>query len=203
MKPKRPDQLWVADITYVAIATGFVYLAVILDAWSRRVVGYALGRTIEARLTLAALDVAIATRRPGKGCIRHSDRGSQYAAERYRKSWPTTASKARWAGAEIHICPGSSTRATTPDGSIHRWAIEARRNSKSNTPARWSKLRLRAVHSIGVTPPVRFQATAQLKCLFGSATTGPHLRRQDLQIVLLLRAWKAGFSISWREQIPR
>jgi putative transposase len=85
LTPAGPDQLWVADITYVAIATGFVYLAVILDAWSRRVIGYALGRTIEARLTLAALDVAIATRRPGKGCIHHSDRGSQYAAERYRK----------------------------------------------------------------------------------------------------------------------
>ncbi len=53
IEPDGPDQLWVADITYVAIATGFVYLAVILDAWSRRVVGYALGRTIEARLTLA------------------------------------------------------------------------------------------------------------------------------------------------------
>lgn len=85
IEPDGPDQLWVADITYVAIATGFVYLAVILDAWSRRVVGYALGRTIEARLTLAALEVAIATRRPGRGCVHHSDRGSQYAAERYRK----------------------------------------------------------------------------------------------------------------------
>jgi transposase InsO family protein len=77
MTPEGPDQLWVADITYVAIATGFVYLAVILDAWSRRVVGYALGRTIEARLTLAALEVAIATRRPGKDCVHHSDRASQ------------------------------------------------------------------------------------------------------------------------------
>lgn len=85
MTPDGPDQLWVADITYVAIAAGFVYLAVILDAWSRRVVGYALGRTIEARLTLAALHVAIATRRPERGCIHHSDRGSQYAAERYRQ----------------------------------------------------------------------------------------------------------------------
>ena len=85
MVPDGPDQLWVADITYVAIVTGFVYLAVILDAWSRRVVGYALGRTIEARLTLAALVVAIATRRPAKGCVHHSDRGSQYASERYRK----------------------------------------------------------------------------------------------------------------------
>src|SRR5262249_55558268 len=80
-----PEQLWVADLTYVAIPTGSVYLAVILDAWSRRVVGYALGRTIEARLTVAALEVAIATRRPPKGCVHHSDRGSQYAAARYRK----------------------------------------------------------------------------------------------------------------------
>jgi putative transposase len=80
-----PDQLWVADLTYVAITSGFVYLAVILDAWSRRVIGYALGRTIEARLTLAALEVAIATRRPPKGCVHHSDRGSQYASERYRR----------------------------------------------------------------------------------------------------------------------
>lgn len=80
-----PDQLWVADLTYIAIATGFVYLAVILDAWSRRVVGYALGRTIEARLTVAALEVAIASRRPPKGCVHHSDRGSQYASELYRK----------------------------------------------------------------------------------------------------------------------
>ena len=85
MAPDGPDQLWVADITYIAISVGFVYLAVILDAWSRRVVGYALGRTIEARLTVAALEVAIATRRPSKGCVHHSDRGSQYASERYRK----------------------------------------------------------------------------------------------------------------------
>ncbi len=83
--PEGPDQLWVADITYIAIATGFVYLAVILDAWSRRVVGYALGRTIEARLTVAALEVAITTRRPPDCCVHHSDRGSQYASERYRK----------------------------------------------------------------------------------------------------------------------
>jgi putative transposase len=80
-----PDQLWVADITYVAIATGFVYLAVILDAWSRRVVGYALGRSLDTRLTVAALKAAIASRQPPAGCIHHSDRGSQYAAEDYRK----------------------------------------------------------------------------------------------------------------------
>ena len=60
---ERPDQLWVADITYVAIARGFVYVAVILDAWSRKVVGYAISRSIDARLTLATLNAAIMSRR--------------------------------------------------------------------------------------------------------------------------------------------
>ena len=59
-----PNQLWVADITYVAITTGFVYLAAILDAWSRRVVGYAISRSIDARLAVAALKAAINTRNP-------------------------------------------------------------------------------------------------------------------------------------------
>lgn len=80
-----PNQLWVADITYVAIAVGFVYVAVILDAWSRRVVGYAISRSIDARLTVAALKVAIERRRPPSGCVHHSDRGSQYAAQAYRE----------------------------------------------------------------------------------------------------------------------
>jgi putative transposase len=80
-----PNQLWVADITYVAITAGFVYVAIILDAWSRRVVGYAISRSIDARLTVAALKAAIAERHPPPGCIHHSDRGSQYAAEIYRE----------------------------------------------------------------------------------------------------------------------
>ena len=76
-----PDQLWVADTTYIAIVSAFVYLAVILDAWSRRVVGYAIARRIDARLTLAALNAATASRKPPPGCIHHSDRDRQYAAE--------------------------------------------------------------------------------------------------------------------------
>jgi putative transposase len=79
-----PNQLWVADITYVAIASSFVYLAVILDAWSRRVVGYAISRSIDARLAAAALKAAINARNPPRGCVHHSDRGSQYASEPYR-----------------------------------------------------------------------------------------------------------------------
>ena len=80
-----PNQLWVADLTYVAVAAGFVYLAVILDAWSRRVIGYAIGRAIDARLTSAALQAAIEGRKPPPGCVHHSDRGSQYAAGAYRE----------------------------------------------------------------------------------------------------------------------
>ena len=78
------NQVWVADITYIAIAAGFVYMAAILDAWSRRVVGYAISRSMDARLAVAALKAAIRVRQPPKGCIHHSDRGSQYASEVYR-----------------------------------------------------------------------------------------------------------------------
>jgi putative transposase len=74
----------VSDITYVALPTRFIYVAVILDAWSRMIVGYAIGRSIDARLTLAALKAAIERRQPPPGCIHHSDRGSQYAAQIYR-----------------------------------------------------------------------------------------------------------------------
>jgi putative transposase len=84
--PTGPNQLWVSDITDIALPSRFVYVAIILDAWSRFIVGYAIGRSIDARLTVAALKSAIARREPPPGCIHHSDRGSQYAAEAYRKS---------------------------------------------------------------------------------------------------------------------
>ena len=84
LAPTGPDQLWVADLTYIRLLSGFVYLAVILDAWSRRVVGWALSRRIDAELAVAALDAAIADREPPPGCVHHSDRGSQYASEPYR-----------------------------------------------------------------------------------------------------------------------
>ena len=80
MKPLRPTH------PYVAIQAGFVYVAVILDAWSRKVVGYAIARSIDVRLTMAALRSAIDKRRPPPGCVHHTDRGSQYAAGHYRQA---------------------------------------------------------------------------------------------------------------------
>ena len=78
------DQLWVADITYIRLELEFVYLAVILDAFSRREIGWALNRTLEAALTLEALHMALARRRSrGAGLVHHSDRGVQYASADY------------------------------------------------------------------------------------------------------------------------
>jgi transposase InsO family protein len=81
--PTGPDQLWVADITYVRLAEGFVYLAVVVDAFSRKAIGFALDDHLEARLALAALDRAIDARHPPRGLVHHSDRGVQYASAEY------------------------------------------------------------------------------------------------------------------------
>lgn len=77
------NQLWVADITYLRLEEEFVYLALVLDGYSRRVLGRALGRTLESPLTRAALEQAIAARQPRPGLVHHSDRGSQYASNEY------------------------------------------------------------------------------------------------------------------------
>lgn len=81
--PVRPDQVWRADITYVRLLREFIYLAVILDAFSRRVVGWALSRHIDAALTLRALTMAIGSRQVTPGLVHHSDRGVQYACDEY------------------------------------------------------------------------------------------------------------------------
>ena len=79
------NQLWVADTTYLRLQSEFVYLAVVLDAFSRRAVGWALGRNLQTALPLAALEKAIQNRRPPPGIMHHSDRGSPYASNDYVK----------------------------------------------------------------------------------------------------------------------
>jgi putative transposase len=85
MKLTGMNQLWVADITYIRLKKEFVYLAVILDAFSRKVVGWALERTLASRLPIAALEQAITQRQPLPGLVHHSDRGVQYASGDYVK----------------------------------------------------------------------------------------------------------------------
>jgi transposase InsO family protein len=80
-----PNKVWLADITYIPTGEGWLYLAVVLDVFSRKVVGWAMSATITKELTIAALEMAVSQRRPGPGLLHHSDRGSQYAAHDYRR----------------------------------------------------------------------------------------------------------------------
>ena len=81
---QRLDRVWVSDLTYVPTREGWLYLAVVLDLASRRIVGWAMGPSLEVGLALDALHMAIAARRPRAGLLHHSDRGSQYASAEYR-----------------------------------------------------------------------------------------------------------------------
>jgi len=82
--PSRPDTVWVSDLTYLPTTTGWLFLAVVLDLCSRRVVGWAFSHQLNTSLALAALRMALAQRRPAPGLLHHSDRGCQYASQAYR-----------------------------------------------------------------------------------------------------------------------
>jgi putative transposase len=82
-KPTAINQLWVSDITYIRLRESFLYLAVILDAYSRRVIGWALGESLDTELTVKALQQALAQRSVSSSCVHHSDRGVQYCAKEY------------------------------------------------------------------------------------------------------------------------
>lgn len=82
---ERPNQLWMSDITYLRTWAGWMYLAVIIDAFSRRVVGYAIDDHMRSDLVIAALDMAVNKRRPAAGLIHHSDRGSQYSSDAFKE----------------------------------------------------------------------------------------------------------------------
>lgn len=77
------DEVWTADLTYIRIGNGFVYLAVVVDLYSRRVIGWSISKRIDGDLAVAALRMAIGQRKPGPGCIHHSDRGAQYLCDDY------------------------------------------------------------------------------------------------------------------------
>jgi putative transposase len=82
---QTPDTRWTADITYIWTSQGWLYLAIVLDLFSRRIVGWAMDQTIERSLVMSALDMALLGRKPGEDLLCHSDRGSQYASEDYQK----------------------------------------------------------------------------------------------------------------------
>lgn len=107
MKVVQTNQVWVSDITYIRLVYEFVYLAAILDVFSRKVVGWALGKSLTTDLTMAALKSALITRKPSTGCIHHSDRGVQYACIEYVKTLK-----------DAHLRPSMSLKGNPYDNAI-------------------------------------------------------------------------------------
>ena len=156
------NQLWVADITYIRLQTEFIYLAVVIDAFSRRVVGWSLGRTMEDDLALAALRMALALRRPPTGLVHHSDRGSQYVSKAYTGLL------------KQHGCHISMSRKASPweNGGCESWMKTLkyeevyRQEYRDLAEARVSIARFiekvynhKRLHSaLGYVPPVEFEA---------------------------------------------
>jgi putative transposase len=105
--PELPNRAWATDITYIATKQGWLYLAVILDLYSRKVVGWSMQPYLDRRLVLAALEMAIASRRPAPGLVHHSDRGVQYACDEYQRTL-----------AEAEIVPSMSRKADCWDNAV-------------------------------------------------------------------------------------
>ena len=155
------DQLWVADITYIRLETEFVYLAVILDAYSRRAIGWALDRSLEDELTMAALRMALERRIPAPGLVHHSDRGVQYASHDYTdllKSQSITISMSR-KGNPYDNAFCESFMKTLKYEEVHRQEYrdlgEARTSIEHFLERVYNQKRLHS--ALGYRPPVEFE----------------------------------------------
>ena len=159
-KPARPDQVWVVDITYLATAEGWIYLAVVLDACSRKVVGWALSLSLETSLVTEALSRAQKERRPAPGLLHHSDRGVQYASSAYQALLAT-----------YHITPSMSRTANPYDNALaESFMATLKSEGFAQTPASRAEAKLqvfdyietfynpRRLHSaLGYQSPVEFE----------------------------------------------
>jgi putative transposase len=164
---ETPDTRWTADITYIWTGQGWLYLAVILDLFSRRIVGWAMDQTIERSLVLSALDMAIVGRRPGPDLLCHSDRGSQYASGDYQKRLEDAGivcSMSRrgncWDNA-----PTESFFASLKKEMIYRTRFETRQQAR-NAVFEWIEVwynRKRRHSTLGYLSPEAFERQHQLQ----------------------------------------
>ncbi len=163
LEPSGVDQIWVADITYVRLGEAFVYLAVVLDAFSRKVIGWALDDHLEARLAVEALDMALAARNPPvDSLIHHSDRGVQYACGDYTErlqardiaiSMSRVANPYDNAKAESFM---KTLKAEEVNGKVYATLDHARRDIGAFIETVYNTERLHS--ALGYKPPVEFEA---------------------------------------------
>jgi putative transposase len=156
-----PDQLWVAHITYVAIAQGFVYLSVILDAWSRRVVGHVLARDLEVGHSVAALARAIALRRPLPGCVFQTDRAAVRLRREHRALLAAhgfTGSMSRCGNPHDNTKAESFMKTLKGRGGISDRVRQLRGGRRRLAPLHRGGLHARRLHSaLGYLSPIEFE----------------------------------------------
>jgi putative transposase len=159
--PSGPNESWSADITYVPTREGWLYLAVVEDLFSRMVVGWAMDQTMESRLVVDALEMAIGRRRPGAGLLAHSDRGSQYASDHYQRALAAqgiTCSMSGvgqcWDNAPVESFFGSLKREIEP-GEVFATRDQARVAIFEYVEVFYNRVRLHS--SLGFVSPAEFE----------------------------------------------
>jgi putative transposase len=200
MKLTGINQLWVADITYIRLHREFVYLAVILDANSRRVVGWELDRTLAARLPIAALEKAISERQPPAGLVHHSDRGVQYASGEYVKilqKYQMIPSMSRPANPYDNASCESFLKTLKREeiyANEYRDLEHLRVNIQEFIEQYYNRCRLHS--ALGYRPPVEFEQAAELEATSAGATMSffrhEEIYRSDGQFLIDGKPTEAG-----------
>ncbi|MDB5308618.1 MAG: Mobile element protein [Gemmataceae bacterium] len=166
-EPAGPNQSWCADITYIPTGEGWLYLAVVEDLFSRMIVGWSMDETMESRLVVDALAMALARRRPGAGLLAHSDRGSQYASDHYQRvlaSEGTTCSMSEvgqcWDNAPVESFFGR-LKCELASGEVFATRDQARAELFEYLEVFYNRVRLHS--SLGFLSPVEFERTYNQK----------------------------------------